>query len=159
VSFGGGVCRFVAESAGMGVRISVLAGALAAAVFVPFAADAQVSSPAPGASAVPLPSASGDPAVAERARAIFVMAQSGKIDRAEFTKSWDKISDAQIAKVGSWAASLGAVQDLALERTAPMHGETMYLYRVHCEKGDAEEIVSWAADGKISTVILRPAKG
>jgi hypothetical protein len=40
-----------------------------------------------------------------------------------------------------------------------MRGQQLHLYRVHCEKGDAEEIVSWDPDGKINTAILRPPKG
>jgi hypothetical protein len=93
----------------MGVRASVFVGALTAAAIVPAVAAAQAPSAAPSAVALPEPTASGDAALADKARAIFVMAQSGKIDRAQFDSGWNKISDAHVAKVGVWAASLGAV--------------------------------------------------
>jgi hypothetical protein len=146
------------------------AGAVVAALILlatPAGAQSAAPSEAPSATPVPTvgPSASASPgsaptpsaAMTTQARAEYDALRSGRIDRSHYSSQMgEAISDARVADVSKQLQALGTVVRFAYERTLPIQGHVIYVYRVTCAKPpELLEFIAWDASGKIEGLILR----
>jgi hypothetical protein len=124
-------------------------------------AASPMASPAgsPGASAAPVSAPTPTAAMTTQARTEYDALRAGKVDRTHYSSEMgNAISDERVANVAKQLQALGAVQRFAYERTVPVQGHTIYVYRVTCQKPpDLLEFIAWDRAGKIEALVLREA--
>jgi hypothetical protein len=94
-----------------------------------------------------------------QARAEYDALRNGKVDRSHYSAEMGSaISDTRIASVSKQLQALGTVQRFSYERTLPVQGHTIYVYRVTCQKPpELFEFIAWDGAGKIEALVLREA--
>jgi hypothetical protein len=99
-----------------------------------------------------------DPKVNARAREWLERAQTGNVDRSQFTSEMNTaMTDALITSAKAALAPLGTPSAFTLRAHYEIEGNNVYVYRMSFKDSNWNEQIAFASDGKIAGLYFRPA--
>ena len=118
----------------------------------PASSNVPVSSPSGAAHATP------GPGTVDAARVEFLAWQDHHLDYSRYVPSArEQLNAFTVAKISLQTLKpLGKLQTIVQTGETPYNGMIVHVYRVTCEKGAIDELISWDETGKISFFYFRP---
>ena len=138
--------------------------ALIACTAVPSLADqaspAPTTAPSGAPSTAPAATPTPDPAIVARAKSLFKMLQTGKLDRAQLSDQANSgITDATMTQAAAQLGPLGDPVTFEQEKTGQREGSNLYLYLLTFGNGaKLAFVVGINAAGKITALGVQKAQ-